>query len=93
MTMPRCLSKTKLIATWTNGRGNYGEPDVIYSWPKADNWPDGRLLHSVFSPTTGGGLLEELEKRGYDITTFRFEIKLKPKPKVKKPEPVLDFAI
>ncbi len=62
------------------------ENDLIFSYPRKC---DGHLLHNTFSSTTHHPLpfpngswdpsfLDELEKRGYDIKTLKFSIKLKP---------------
>lgn len=61
------------------------ERDVLYEYC---NKPDGHLLHDFFSyakvPTSDNEgnpisvtMLEELERRGYDLTTLRFSIKKK----------------
>lgn len=70
--------KRKLVARWDKR-----EEDVVFIWPTRKT--DGHLLHHVLaskryapdSNTWERSLLEELERRGYDITTFRFEIALK----------------
>lgn len=76
-------SKTTLRARWSKKEG-----DVIYEYPSK---PDGHLLHNyigcermtVDTSYMGPGyswmpsLLNELEKRGYDITTLKFSIKKK----------------
>lgn len=61
--------------------------DHLISHPRS---PDGHLIHGAlfnkrYAPIfpEGGGnwgrsLAEELEARGYDLTTLRFEIRLKP---------------
>ena len=52
----------ELFAVW-----NKKERDILYWSPRK---PDGHLAHSHLSP-----LFEELERRGYDLTTLRFSIK------------------
>lgn len=63
------------------------ENDVVYQYPGRK--ADGHLLHHYIAsprPRVGGAvdgvhfdpsLLEELEKRGYDLTTLSFSIKKK----------------
>lgn len=47
--------------------------------------PDMRLLNDALSSplpiANGRSLLEELDARGYDTTTLRFEIRRKPSPR------------
>lgn len=63
-----------------------GELDIIYTWEEGVPKCDSRLLHWAFAGNHPSVLnhneldpsfIEELEKRGYDITTFKFSIKLK----------------
>ena len=56
-------------------------PDIIYSWGEGTDRADRALLHHVFgSPRytydgkTDPGLFDELEARGYDLTTLKFSI-------------------
>lgn len=68
--------KTKLRARWSKK-----EKDLLFSYPQRC---DGHYLYWVFCAeklkdaigreTT---FVQELEQRGYDITTLKFEIKLK----------------
>lgn len=54
------------------------ERDLRFSWDR--HRPDGHLLHGVFAYTpcfTGRTFWEELEARGFDITTLRFSIERK----------------
>jgi hypothetical protein len=39
--------------------------------------PDGRLLYGFFESDSAKEFLKELEARGYDLTTLKFEVKLK----------------
>jgi len=44
----------------------------------------GGLLHNAFNIVPvfeGKSLIQELESRGYDLTTFRFEIRMKRRPR------------
>lgn len=52
------------------GTGEYKNEGLMFFWDKHKS--DGHLLHSVLSP-----LSDELEKRGFDISTFQFSIKRK----------------
>lgn len=63
---------TTLYAFWSKK-----EKDIMYCYPGSKS--DGHLLNKFFSPSFGGGadLIDELERRGYDPTTFRFSIKKK----------------
>lgn len=46
------------------------ESDLVFDYPSR---LDGRLLYSVFTKE----FTDELERRGYDVTTLRFSIKQK----------------
>jgi len=67
----RMKPSNKLRVYWSKR-----ENDVMFYHPKRS--VDGRLLNHYFSYVkydTGGGettLIEELERRGFDISTFRF---------------------
>lgn len=58
-------------------------PDVIYNWGDGCSKSDSRLLFYIFNhllstePNEMKTPLEELENRGYDITTIEFSIKKK----------------
>ena len=72
----------QLKAGW--GRpGPMQHPDLCYAWGAdgADK-TDGRILSGAFEDKNnvfGRSLREELERRGYDITTLKFSIQQKPK--------------
>lgn len=66
------------------------EPDIMYAWRGTSGMKcDSRLLHSVMSTRQPDfdskpifskmqpSFIEELEARGYDITTIRFSISKK----------------
>lgn len=65
-------------------------PDICYAWGPGTDRSDGRMLHHALSsqrmtfafPDNGikwePSFIEELESRGYDITTLRFSVQLKP---------------
>jgi hypothetical protein len=63
-------------------------PDLTFSWGKGCHKADVNLLYyhltgKRFWPGSyehDPGLVEELEKRGYDITTLKFTIQKKEKP-------------
>lgn len=94
--MMRCLevnmarrrtSQNTLSAYWSKK-----ERDLMYSYPGSA--VDGRLVHSVMgclrarldysqerpTPVYDPSFVDELEKRGYDITTLRFSVMLKETP-------------
>ena len=57
------------------------EPDLLYAWGAggADK-TDGRILSTAFEElknSFGRSLREELEYRGYDLTTLKFSIQQK----------------
>ena len=54
-------------------------PDIIYVGGNGTSRPDRRLLHYIFSlgHFDGKSLYEELESRGYDLTTLKFSIQKK----------------
>ena len=61
------------------------EEDILYSWGDGIPSCDVSLVHSALSYNSVldrdndyfHGLLDELEKRGYDLTTFKLSIKKK----------------
>lgn len=73
----------------------YESPDVIYSSGGGVPRCDRSLLHHVIGSERmtldlergghkfGPSLLDELEKRGYDLSTLRFSIKKKTQPEAK----------
>lgn len=71
-----------LTAYW--GRESRGESrEIIFGSPCR---PDGHLLYGAFcSVDMGHGktLVQELEERGYDITTLQFSVKRKFRPNEK----------
>lgn len=73
------------------GKIEHSNPDLCYAWGDGCARADGRLMRSAFSskhfPSSFDSshemmpsFLEELEARGYDITTFRFSISKKVLP-------------
>jgi len=52
------------------GKLPYCNPDIVYSWGKNTSKSDARLLHGTIPK-----LIDELVKRGYDVTTLKFSIK------------------
>jgi hypothetical protein len=78
----------ELRACWGKVDRHSG-PDVCYAWGAGIQSPDARLLHSTLSakrltfdfPSTNTkydlSFIEELEARGYDITTLRFSVRKK----------------
>jgi hypothetical protein len=68
-------------------------PSLLYVWGgKGAQKPDARILGAAFEDKRQGyafpsmaieqrpSLIEELEARGYDITTLRFSIRMKDEP-------------
>lgn len=75
------IRSRRLLARWTK-RGVDGAPgnDFRFDFP---NRPDGHFLHWLISHAKldgGKTLREELDSRGYDITTLRIQVDLKPPP-------------
>ena len=82
----------ELIARW--GRvDRHSAPSIVYAYPDRSGKSDSRVLCDAIegprcspSSTPFGGydvnpsLVEELESRGYDITTLRISIKKKTPP-------------
>lgn len=78
----------ELRACWGKADRHSG-PDICYAWAPGIPSPDARLLHSTLTskrltfdfPSTNTkydlSFVEELEARGYDITTLRFSIQRK----------------
>ena len=63
------MDSNKLRAKWSKR-----ESDVMIYYPDKR---DGALLHHYLTQPdiyTGNTLLQELDSRGYDITTLKFEI-------------------
>lgn len=60
----------------------FESPDLCYAWGEGCSKADAHLLHNVFSlkrflPNSfesDMSFIDELEKRGYDIKTFKFSI-------------------
>ncbi len=53
--------------------------DLVFAWEQFP--PDGHLMHHAFNVVpvhNGRSLAEELEARGYDRKTLRFQIRRKP---------------
>lgn len=77
-----------LKAQWGKLAGD--NPDLVYTWGDGVDRCDARLLHHHFTsksrspfkdanglPKLDPSLWEELETRGYDMTTFKFSIRKK----------------
>ena len=74
----------ELLMRW--GRLPGGEPDMCFAWGAGCDNRDSRLLHYKIACQTPDlrseplfskmlpSLLEQLEARGYDLTTFRLSI-------------------
>ena len=78
----------KIIVRWDKF-----ENDILYLWGAGVPRCDTSLVNSALSydfhrkdNDIYHGLIQELEKRGYDLTTFRMEIKKKPSTKQKSTE-------
>jgi hypothetical protein len=69
----------ELKAGWAKVDGN--SPSVAYVWGgNGAQKPDARILCAALEEVhvhTGKSLVEELEIRGYDLSTLRFSIKMK----------------
>ena len=69
------MKYNKLRARWSKK-----EKDILYSFPRGC---DGSYLNRIFTQNDRGfnlpqlSFLEDLEERGYDLATLKFEIKLK----------------
>ena len=67
----------RLSARWSKR-----ECDILYSWGSGVSKADAALLHHTLTSkhhmpmddTWAPGFIEELEARGYDLTTLRFSI-------------------
>jgi hypothetical protein len=57
----------ELLAKW--GKSPHEGPDVFYCWHEPANKRDSNFLINGLGP-----VLEELKKRGYDLTTVKFSI-------------------
>lgn len=64
-------------------------PDVLYMWGDGVDRCDGRLLHYIMTSKRnplrigeewGPSFLEELDSRGYDISTLEFSIRKRSLP-------------
>ena len=74
------MTKPKTIVVKWSKREN----DILYSWGDGIPKPDVSLINSTLSydfsrkdHNCHHGLMTELEKRGYDLTTFKLTIKKK----------------
>ena len=72
----------ELKAQW--GKLPHDTPDMCYAWGEGVNRADARLLSNAlggknYLPGLGlePSLIDELEKRGYDLTTLRFSVQKK----------------
>jgi hypothetical protein len=74
---------------WLTAYWNKKERDISFGFPSK---PDGHLLHGLFSgyydrarmrEDKVNNFFDELERRGYDITTLQFSVKRKYKPNEK----------
>lgn len=73
----------QLKAQW--GKLKDDNPDICYVWGEGVPKADSHLLHNTisskrhhpFDNSWSDGFLEELEKRGYDLTTLKFSIEKK----------------
>lgn len=70
--MPRKREPPALRVRWSKR-----ERDLLFLWDKYP--PDGHLLYGAFCVGTDGerSFAKELEARGYDLTTLRFQIRRK----------------
>ena len=67
------------------GKLPYDEPDLIFAWGDGTNKADSHLLMNAlheeryhpFDKSWSPGVVDELEKRGYDITTLKISIEKK----------------
>lgn len=78
---PKAAKPGELRAEW--GTLPHCSPEICYIWGGSGaNKCDSHLIHNVLSHgfEIKGGLLKELESRGYDITTLKFSIQQKPAP-------------
>ncbi len=66
--MPTERAKPALRVWWSKR-----EKDVMYEHDR--HAPDGHLMHHHMTP-----LLEELDRRGFDLSTVRFTIRRKKEP-------------
>ena len=82
----RTAKPGQLIAYWGKLPGD--SPDVLYAWGAGGaSKADAHLIHSMLSgyghriddkyPAKHDGYLNELEARGYDLTTLRFSVERK----------------
>ena len=80
--IPRIAAKPgQLVAAWGRGEDRGDSPAIQYAWGGAGaGKPDGRILCNAIEECgvfMGRTLAQELEARGYDITTLRFSISRK----------------
>jgi hypothetical protein len=76
-----------LTAYWGKESRRDYRKDLVFGSPCK---PDGHLLYGAlcFTEVTGGkSLVQELEARGYDITTLQFSVKRKYRPNEKPSAP------
>lgn len=76
------MSAAKGARLWA--RWSKRERDLLFSWDAMQSGSaHGHLLHGFFDivqSSNGKSLVEELEARGFDITTLRFSIRKKVSP-------------
>ena len=75
------------------GKLPHDSPDLIFTWGPGCHKGDASLLHYVFcmkqyNPVTGKfddrSFVDELQSRGYDITTLRFSIEKHQPPQARE---------
>jgi hypothetical protein len=66
-------------------QSRWDSPEIVYAWGAGGaSKPDSRILSTALEEAPvydGRSLCDELERRGYDLTTLRFSIRVKePRP-------------
>lgn len=83
-----------IVARWGKP-DRWNSPDLCYAWGSRAQKPDGRVLMRALEEAEvfeGRSLREELELRGYDLTTLRFSIALATETPDQNPTDALHIA-
>ena len=68
----RRVKAGRLLLRWAKHPPGGGAPDFVVSYPSR---PDGALvIQTLCGTAVADGLVAELERRGYDTSTLRFQV-------------------
>lgn len=80
----RRTAKDNQIMLYYGKAYTYDAPDICVAWGKQAGKPTANLIMSAFCEThklIDVSLIEELDRRGFDVTTIKFSIEKKRLPR------------